>query len=375
MRTMRTGFVIIAAILASATALAEPEPTQTDTEMAGAQSAPPSSKTPNGIADTASEHSALVPVAPEIVDQIPALKHLAKSGAQLFEAGTAHGLRSVVARQHDEFMILQVTPDGEAIVSGVQSDLSVGQLLSIAGRGEPQVTELGSMHGLRGLFVRNGQSFQVFYATPDGERVIPGVMWDSAGRNVTREQVVPIPGVTPTVTIGREKQAAASAGAASGTAGVSGLEAARGTAFGLIGADSAPRMYVFVDPLCGYSVRALQQLQPFVANGRAQAAIIPISVLDYEDEGRSTKAALAMLTKPVDQIVQAWSRGDISGPASKEADEKLRRNMAAAESIGLRGTPTVIWRKADGSEGRIDGLPEDWNAVISSMGGDSHAAR
>lgn len=374
MRVMPTGFVIIAAILASATALAEPEPTQTDTEMAGAQSAPPSSKTSNSIADAAREHSALVPVAPEIVDQIPALKHLAKSGAQLFEAGTAHGLRSIVARQHQEFMILQVTPDGEAIVSGVQSDLSVDQLLSIAGGGEPQVMELGSTHGLRGLLVRNGQSFQVFYATPDGGRVIPGVMWDSSGKNITRQQVAPIPGVTPTVTIGREKQAGASAGA-SGTAGVSGLEAARGTTFGLIGADAAPRMYVFVDPLCGYSVRALQQLQPFVAMGRAQAAIIPISVLDYEDEGRSTKAALAMLTKPVDQMVQAWSRGDLSGPASKEADEKLRRNMAAAESIGLRGTPTVIWRKADGSEGRIDGLPEDWNAVISSMGGESHAAR
>lgn len=371
---MRTIALVVAMTLASTTALADPETTQTETGEVGAQSAPPSSKTPNGIADVASEHSALVPVTPEIVDQIPALKHLAKSGALLLDAGSSHGLRSVVARQRQEFMILQVTPDGEAIVSGVQSDLSVDQLLSIAGRGEPQVMELGSTHGLRGLFVRNGQSFQVFYATPDGERVIPGVMWDSAGRNITREQVAPIPGVTPTVTIGREKQAGASAGG-SGMAGVSGLEAARGTTFGLIGAESAPRMYVFVDPLCGYSVLALQQLQPFVANGRAQAAIIPISVLDYEDEGRSTKAALAMLTKPVDQMVQAWSRGDLNGPASKEADEKLRRNMAAAESIGLRGTPTVIWRKADGSEGRIDGLPEDWNAVISSMGGESHAAR
>jgi len=47
--------------------------------------------------------------------------------------------------------------------------------------------------------------------------------------------------------------------------------------------------------------------------------------------------------------------------------------MAASEAIGLRGTPTVIWRKADGSQGRIDGLPEDWNAVIASMGGERHA--
>jgi thiol:disulfide interchange protein DsbG len=72
-------------------------------------------------------------------------------------------------------------------------------------------------------------------------------------------------------------------------------------------------------------------------------------------------------------MIAAWAHGDFNGPAGTDAENRLRVNMAASEAIGLRGTPTVIWRKADGSEGRIDGLPEDWNAVIASMGGERHA--
>jgi thiol:disulfide interchange protein DsbG len=218
------------------------------------------------------------------------------------------------------------------------------------------------------LFVRDGEDFQVFYAAPDQEALVAGVMWDATGKNLTKEQVAPLPGVTPTVTIGKEERGGPSQAK-------SALALAEKTTFGLLGSTNAPRLYVFIDPLCIYSTRALQQLRPFVASGRIQAAIIPLSVLDYEDEGHSTPAALAMLSKAADQMVEAWSRGDLKGAAAPGAETKLRDNMAAAEAIGLRGTPTLVWRKLDGSEGRVDGLPEDWNVVISTMGGERHAER
>ncbi len=43
-------------------------------------------------------------------------------------------------------------------------------------------------------------------------------------------------------------------------------------------------------------------------------------------------------------------------------------NMASAEAINLRGTPTFVWRTASGKEGRADGLPENLEAVITAMG-------
>ncbi|MGB5084165.1 MAG: hypothetical protein WBO09_06050 [Methylocystis silviterrae] len=370
---MRIAFFLFALILTS-TASADPATTLDGQHESTAGNVPPvAPESSPANADGAESSPPLTPVAPETIEQLPVLKHIAKSGAKLFDAGRGHDMRAVVARQGGEFMIFQVTPDGEAVIAGAQTDFSAATLHAIAD-GAQQITDLGVSHGVRGLFVRNGAQFQVFYATPDGERMIPGVMWDSTGTNITREQVAPLPGVTPTVIIGKEKEPGASAVAADGLKR-SPLELAEHTNFGVIGAASAPRLFVFIDPLCSYSVKALQQLQPFLASGRVQAAIIPVSVLDYEDQGRSTTSALAMLSKPADQMAPAWSRGDLNGPPSGEAEAKLRANMTSADAIGLRGTPTVIWRKADGKEGRIDGLPEDWNAVIASMGGENHAAR
>lgn len=311
-----------------------------------------------------------VPGPPADVERVPALAYLAKSGAKITDLGTSHGLLSIVARQGEQFMLFAVAPDGQAIVAGVQSDFPVVQLLAIAGG---QVTELGTAHGLRGLFVRNGAQFQVFYATPDGERLILGVMWDATGKNVTREQVKDIPGAVPTAVIGP----AANEGGARAPGGErrSALDAVKETFAGIAGSRSAPLLWMFIDPLCSYSTEALQQLRPFVARGRVQVAIIPVSVLDYEDQGKSTSSALALLSKSPDRMVASWAHGDISGQADGRAPARLRKNMEVAEVIGLRGTPTLVWRKADGSAGRVDGLPADWNAVIASMEGDTHAGR
>jgi len=58
----------------------------------------------------------------------------------------------------------------------------------------------------------------------------------------------------------------------------------------------------------------------------------------------------------------------VNEASSPEAAERLRANMAIAQAIGLKGTPTFIWRKPDGTEGRIDGIPVSMDALISSVG-------
>jgi thiol:disulfide interchange protein DsbG len=287
------------------------------------------------------------------------LAHIAATGAKIVDLGNSHGLRMVLARQGEEFMLFQVAPDGEAVVAGLQAELPAAKLLAAV---ENQATEIGTRHGLRGLFLRNGKHFQVLYVTPDGESVIPGVMWDATGKNVTREQIAPISGAVPTVVIG--KDAAAEKKAA--------IEAVKETSFGTIGRGSAPRLWVFVDPLCGYSVRALQGVKPFAASGQVEAAIIPVAVLD-DGRGRSTASALSLLSRPANEMIGAWEKGELFATAGPAAEMRLQKNMAVAEAIGLRGTPLILWRKADGSEGRLDGLPSDWKAIVDSMGGERHA--
>jgi thiol:disulfide interchange protein DsbG len=134
--------------------------------------------------------------------------------------------------------------------------------------------------------------------------------------------------------------------------------------FGTVGSASAPHLWMVIDPQYIYSVRAYQMLRPFVEAGKLQLSIIPISVLDYEDNGPRTRSALALLSKPPEQLVSAWQAGSVNDPPSPAAAERLQANKA----IGLQGTPTLLWRKSDGTEGRTDGLPTSIDALIASIG-------
>ena len=132
-------------------------------------------------------------------------------------------------------------------------------------------------------------------------------MWDGTGHNITRDQVAPIDGAIPTVTIGDVPGATAAQTPQADTALRADVAAALGSIVaGKFGTETAPLLTVFIDPLCSYSVRAMDQLQSYVAAGRVRLAVVPISVLDYEDHGRSTIAAKTMLSADSDDVGQAF---------------------------------------------------------------------
>ena len=318
--------------------------------------APPRARSEDG-----GQTEPLALAAPVDVETVPMLKHIASTGAQLLDLGEAHGLRSVSARSGDQFMILQIAPDGQAVVGGPQLDLPVDKLMTLA---LGQVKELGETHGLRGLYLRNGQEFQVLYATPDGRATIAGVMWDATGRNLTREQVSKIDGVVPTMVVEKEGtktlESAAKADA---------LLAIEHASFGIIGDPAAPRLWMIFDPYCSYSMRAFDELKPYVAAGRIQLAIVPISILDYETNGQSTPAAESLLSQDPARMAEAWDHQSFRTPASPGAPTLLQKNNRIAEEIGLKGTPTLVWRKSDGTAGEIDGIPKSWEALITEIEG------
>jgi thiol:disulfide interchange protein DsbG len=297
--------------------------------------------------------------APVDVDSVPVLKHIASTGAQLIDLGSAHGLRSVSARSGEQFMILQIAPDGQAVVGGPQLDLAVDKLMTLA---SGQVKDLGETHGLRGLYLRNGREFQVLYGTPDGRATIAGVMWDARGKNLTRDQVSKIDGAIPTVVVDKDGTKTVETAAKSQA-----LLHVENAAFGLVGDPAAPRLWMIVDPFCSYSVRAYDALKPFVTAGRIQLALVPISILDYEDNGQSTPAAQSLLSQNRAQMAYAWDHQDFRLAPSEGAPALLEKNNRIAEQIGLQGTPTLVWRKADGSAGEIDGIPKSWEALIAEV--------
>ena len=294
---------------------------------------------------------------PASLADLPFARHVASAGAEVTSLGAVHGLHMIAAQHGDQFMLFEVTPDGDAAVSGVPIDLSLAQLRSVAGG---DITDIGEEHGLHGYFVRSGAHFQVFYATPDGSGLIPGVMWDASGKDVTRQQVSKIPGAIPTVEVGSVDRQQVPAGQA-----LSLLEKAT---YGTIGPASAPKVYLLIDPQCIYSIRTFEELQPYAQAGRLQLAVIPLSVLDYEDNGQSTRSALALLSDAPDRIVPAWQSGNESNTPSADAQALLERNMQIAEAVALKGTPMLWWRSPDGSAAHLDGVPTNVPQFIASLG-------
>jgi thiol:disulfide interchange protein DsbG len=303
---------------------------------------------------------------PSDLKAIPVFAHIAAAGATLSDLGTSHGLRTISARNGAQVMVFQLSPDGQATVAGLMTDLSVDQLRAIGGK---DLVELPPQHGLRALFLHNGPQFQVFYASPDNERIIPGIMWDAGGKDLTRDQVASIPGTIPTVTIGSDIPGGGQAATPGQTAGSANLLAVvQSTTHGSIGNASAPELWMFVDPQCSFSVRAMQQLTPFITAGKVRVNVIPLSILDSEDNGMSTRSALNLVSAPGDQLVSAWASGNPTGTPAPDASAKLQLNMAAAAAIHLQGTPTLIWRKGDGTAGRLDGIPSDIGSLVASIG-------
>lgn len=353
--------------LADAPRCAMPAPiTMTAADRPDRRPTPTSPAAPTPPHPTPSSPSLSIP--PGLAN-MPFVQHVAAAGAEVFDLGASHGLYLAAARNGTEFRVFAILPNGQAAVEGAPVELGVPQLTTIA---SGNVTQLGSLGGFTGYFVRSGAQFQVFYAAPDNMVVIPGILRDAQGKNLTRDQVANIPGAVPTVEVAgnREPSTGASASPPPGDAvGTSeALTAVEKAAYGTIGPASAPQLFMLIDPQCIYSVRSYQELRVYAQAGKIRLSIVPLSVLDYEDRGQSTRSALALLSKPSDEIISAWQTGDVGGPIAPRAPALLKQNMAIAEAIGLKGTPTFIWHKIDGTVGRIDGVPIDIGALVSSVG-------
>jgi thiol:disulfide interchange protein DsbG len=87
---------------------------------------------------------------PAALAALPFVRHVAAAGAVVSDLGASHGMRAIAARSGDQFMVFQVTPDGQAAVSGATVELAPAQLATIA---SGNITDLGEQHVLQGFFV------------------------------------------------------------------------------------------------------------------------------------------------------------------------------------------------------------------------------
>jgi thiol:disulfide interchange protein DsbG len=125
---------------------------------------------------------------------------------------------------------------------------------------------------------------------------------------------------------------------------------------------------MLIDPQCTFSIQAMHQIMPYVNAGKVRVSVIPLSVLDYDDQGASTVKAKVMVSQPPDAMVADWIDQGLPEQASSGASSRLAGNMMLARAIHLRGTPTFLWRKADGRIGYSSGIPPSIGGMIASIG-------
>nr|WP_243429859.1 thiol:disulfide interchange protein [Acetobacter sacchari] len=282
-----------------------------------------------------------------------ALKRLTGSGARIAAQGAFHGFETGVAYAPDRVFVFFTPKDHAGVLGGTAIPAPYDTLRALSGK---RATELAPWHGIRGMFLQNGDHFQVIYATPDGQAAIAGSLWDASGHDVTREQIRSIPGAVPTVRMdaGQITQAA-----------LTGLHG------GEIGSANAPEVVMLIDPQCMYSIRAGHSLMTAVQAGQLRLKIVPLSLLDYEDHGESTINAKAMLSFPENEMASAWLNGRLNARADTPADTAtkfLADNAAFAKGVDLKGTPTFLWIRRDGSLGRYEGNPRDIAAFLAEVG-------
>ena len=285
-------------------------------------------------------------------DSYDALNRLTGSGAHLASPGQFHGFETGAAYTPDRVFIYFLPKDHRGVLGGTAIPVPYDTLRSLSGK---RATDLAPWHGIRGMFLQNGSHFQVIYATPDGQAAVAGSLWDASGRDVTRQQIQHIPGAVPSVRMdGAQITKTVLASLHGGT----------------VGSLSAPSTVMLIDPQCMYSIKAAQNLMPLVQAGKLRLKVVPLSVLDYEDRGESTRNAQAMLSYPETDMVRAWLGGHLheraDTPASNAASQ-LAENGTFAKSIALKGTPTFLWIRTDGSLGRLEGNPTDVSSFLGEL--------
>jgi thiol:disulfide interchange protein DsbG len=55
-------------------------------------------------------------------------------------------------------------------------------------------------------------------------------------------------------------------------------------------------------------------------------------------------------------------------PRTDDAALHLQTNMAVAHAIGVRGTPTLVWRDKSGVSHVTEGVPRDIGQLVREMG-------
>ena len=132
------------------------------------------------------------------------------------------------------------------------------------------------------------------------------------------------------------------------------------------GRPAAPLLYVFADPNCSFCYRFYRMAEPLVSSGRLQLRWVIVAFLQSSSGAKAT--AILSATDPRAALHADEDRFDVAhesgGIAPARAQDKalqqvLQAHVSAMDALGSQGTPTLLYRDAQGHWSAQVGLPTD----------------
>lgn len=211
--------------------------------------------------------------------------------------------------------------------------------------------ELDAPAGFHGFIGEVRGQLVPVYVTPDGKHVLVGTLFDMQGHDLT----------TPVV----RKLANASLDATQ-------WEMLAKSTWVPEGNPKAKRVvYVFVDTRCPFCHHFWKASQPWVERGTVQIRNVLVAVI--APESLPEAAGILDAADPT----KAWQANERdfgkhpnppSDAGSAAARARIEANNALMQKLGFYGTPTIIYKAADGSIQAMQGMPQDPETMREILG-------
>ena len=151
------------------------------------------------------------------------------------------------------------------------------------------------------------------------------------------------------------------------------------------GSDAAPhKVYVIFDPNCIYCHVLYQQIQPLVDQGNVEIRWIPVAFRDPSSPGKaaamlnagSNEASSKLLAENEANFNDQTENGSLAPLTPNPSDKKVAaafnsvaQNTAFFTKYGFEGTPTILYKQADGKVMVVPGLPrgQAFTDMINAM--------
>lgn len=237
-----------------------------------------------------------------------------------------------------------------------------------------QIRYIGSELGLNGwLAIHKGQE-QYFYATPAGDAMILGLLFETeTGRLVTMDQIRKVQeesgGVLDMFSQpAREEKPAATAVQdltikSPAEKMFEDIEATNQVAFG---DEKAPVIYAFMDPQCPHCHSFMQDLRGnYLSNGVVQLRMIPVG---FNKDTLAQAAFLLGAPDAADRFLRHLDGDKMALPVSHDINQQgVERNMSVMQGWKLNVTPLIVYRSAKGEVKIIQGRPKDLSEMIRDL--------